>query len=323
MQDLNDKFTETTTEAISDVSSNTTRTIIDLSSNNQETPLSKRLKLSTNMRLSSSNVNADREEIEKFADWILEVGDGDITIPDDFLILDAVNPLQSLVDFAYPSLLTNMNNEHFFKERSILAPTRESVEHVNDYVLSLIPGEEMEYLSCDTVCQSDEHSDVRVEWITMEFLNIINCSDIPNHKLKLKVGVPVMLMRDLDPSSGLCNGTRLLVNKLARNVICATVITGENIGEKVFIPRMDLVSSDPELPFKLHRRQFPIALCFAMTMDKSQGEPLSHVAIYLPRPVISHRQLYFAFSQVKSIKGLKLLILDGDENVCRTIKSFV
>ena len=42
-----------------------------------------------------------------------------------------------------------------------------------------------------------------------ELLNSINCSGLPPHKLILKVGVPVMLLRNIDQSSGLCNGTRL------------------------------------------------------------------------------------------------------------------
>jgi len=89
---------------------------------------------------------------------------------------------------------------------------------------------------------------------TYEFLNDIKCSRIPNHKLKLKIGVPIMLLRNIDQAKGLCNGTRLQVHHLGKNVISATVITGKNIGDRIFIPRMDLVSSDSRLPFKFQRR---------------------------------------------------------------------
>ena len=43
----------------------------------------------------------------------------------------------------------------------------------------------------------------------------------------------------------------------------------KNDGEKVIIPRMNLVPSNPELPFKSTRRQFLLAFCFAMTINKS------------------------------------------------------
>lgn len=132
-----------------------------------------------------------------------------------------------------------------------------------------------------------------------------------------------MLMRNIDQSARLCNGIRLMVNELGRNVIGATVLTGKNIGDKIFIARMNLVPSDPGLPFKFQRRQFPLALCFAMTINKSQGQSLSHVGIYLPRPVFTHGQLYVAFSRVRSRKGLKILILNDDKNVCTSTKNVV
>jgi len=67
---------------------------------------------------------------------------------------------------------------------------------------------------------------------------------IPNHCLKLKNGVPIMLLRNIDQANGLCNDTRLQVNELGKNVIGGTLITGKNIGHKIFIPKMKLIPSD-------------------------------------------------------------------------------
>ncbi|GBP41275.1 hypothetical protein EVAR_33002_1 [Eumeta japonica] len=59
-----------------------------------------------------------------------------------------------------------------------------------------------------------------------EFLNSLELSGVPSHKLELKVGVPVLLMRNLD-APRLCNGTRLQVNELGRHIVKATILTGE------------------------------------------------------------------------------------------------
>ncbi|KAK7275882.1 hypothetical protein RIF29_17008 [Crotalaria pallida] len=280
------------------------------------------LNLTTNMRLLTSTENTSIEEIKEFGNWILSIGDGNIglieddhavvNLPDELLIMDADDSLIKLVQFAYPDLLQNIKNYKFFEERTILAPRLDNVEQINDLILSLIPGEEKEYLSSDTPCISDMDDDIHVEWFTTEFLNDIKISGLSNHKLVLKVGVPVMLLRNIDQANGICNGTRLIVTYLGKNVIGATVVTGRSSGTKVLIPRMSLIPTDSSLPLKFERRQFPLVLCFAMTINKSQGQSLSHVGLYLPKPVFTHGQLYVALSRVRNKRGLKILILDDE-----------
>ena len=239
------------------------------------------------------------------------------------MIANTELPLLSLVEFVYPQVVVNMMKPDYFDDGAILCPTNDFVEEVNEFMLSLLGGEEVTYLCSDTPCQSDEQDEVQSEWFTYEFLNDIKRSGIPNHKLKLKTCVPIMLLRNIDQAKGLCNGTRLQVNHLGKNVISTTIITGKNIGDITFIPRMNLVPSDSGLPFKFQRRQFPISLCFAMTINKSQGQTLSRVGLYLPRPVFTHGQLYVAIFRVKTKRGLKILILDEDGNVTNKTKNVV
>jgi ATP-dependent DNA helicase PIF1 len=51
--------------------------------------------------------------------------------------------------------------------------------------------------------------------------NTITLAGVPPHRLALKVGVPVILLRNLNAASGLCNGTCLIIWRLARRLIVA------------------------------------------------------------------------------------------------------
>ncbi len=141
---------------------------------------------------------------------------------------------------------------------------------------------------------------------SVEFLNILQFSDIANHKPKLKVSVLILLLHNLNQSIGLCNGMRLIVNRLGQCVIEAEIITRNNVDKRVFIPRIIMSPSGIDWPFVLHHRQFPVQVDFAMIINKSQGQTLNNVGVYLLSPVFSHGQLYVAISQVISSANIKI-----------------
>ncbi|GFR68923.1 ATP-dependent DNA helicase PIF1 [Elysia marginata] len=122
-----------------------------------------------------------------------------------------------------------------------------------------------------------------------------------------------MLLRNHDPKSGLLNGTRLKVLTLGQRVIEAMILTGRNKNTRVFIPRITLTPSESALRFTLKRRQYPLKPCYAMTINKSQGQTLQHVGIFLPVPVFTHGQLYVALSRTRNFDGITMSLKDNRE----------
>ena len=110
---------------------------------------------------------------------------------------------------------------------------------------------------------------------------------------------------------------------ICANVLEAKIISGSNIGSKIYIPRIILTGHDAKWPFILCRRMFPVRLSYGMTINKSQGQTLDLIGLYLPRPVFSHGQLYVALSRTTSKAGLKILVLDDDGNVTNRSKNVV
>ena len=144
-----------------------------------------------------------------------------------------------------------------------------------------------------------------------EFLNSVNISGMPQHKLILKVGQPVILLRNVNPIEGFCNGTKLICRKFHDRIIEAVIEIGVNAGKIVYITRMPLTPSDKDLPFDMKRIQFPIRPAFAITISKSQGQTLDFVGLWLNEPLFTHGQLYVAMSRVSSMDNIKISTRHG------------
>ena len=105
-----------------------------------------------------------------------------------------------------------------------------------------------------------------------EFLKSIAQGSIPPYILKVKNGAPFMLLWNIDPRYGLCNGTRSLCRDLFKNMLDVEILTGSNAGKRAFLSLIKLKTNvSSGLPFVLSRKQFHVRLSFAITINKSQG----------------------------------------------------
>ncbi len=117
-----------------------------------------------------------------------------------------------------------------------------------------------------------------------------------------------MLMRNLSVKMGFCNGTRMRVTNMMDHLVVTTSLAS---GQTCFIPRMPMTSTEETgYGFKLKRLQPPFRLAYAMTINKAQGQTLDRVGIFLRKPVFDHGQLYVAFSRVRSMNDVRVLVLN-------------
>jgi ATP-dependent DNA helicase PIF1 len=145
----------------------------------------------------------------------------------------------------------------------------------------------------------------------VEFLNTLQFNSIANHKLELKVGVPILLLRNLNQSIGLCNVTRLIVKRLGQRVIETEIITRNNASKHVFIPHIIMSPYGTNWPFVLRHCQFLVQVAFAMTINKNQGQTLNNIGVYLPSPIFYHGQLYVVISRVTRSANIKIFNRQG------------
>ncbi|XP_062104302.1 uncharacterized protein LOC133815480 [Humulus lupulus] len=257
-------------------------------------PLLHKIQLTENMRARLD---------PSFCKFLLRVGNGEeptnndekIEIPASMIIPyeDDTSSLKNLINNIFPNLDECASNTHMMIHRAILTPKNEYVDHINNLLIQQFPGNVTTYYSYDENIDSTEQK------IEEDFLHSYTPSGFPPHQLLLKLNCPITLLRNINPSEGLCNGTQLLCRRFSSNLVDAEIVSGQYSGKRVFLPRIPFTPIENQqnlFPFK--RTQFPIRLSFAMTINKAQGQSLEHVGLYLLEPIWKMER------QIKSIKEI-------------------
>ncbi|KAG5521520.1 hypothetical protein RHGRI_033922 [Rhododendron griersonianum] len=255
-----------------------------------------------------------------FANFLMEVG----TKPQEVVQLPSnirkCLDLNEMLSAVYPQLnVSSTSTPAFLTERIILSARNDDVNSINGAALNVYPGSVYTYLAADKMCEDDEIDDSITNRYPNEYLNSLDPPGLPLFKLELKVGSPIILLRKIAPKDGLCNGTRMMVVRCASHIIEVKILTGEKFGTSAFIPRISLSPSSSKFPFQMTRRQFPIRLAYAMTINKSQRQSVKFVGIDLRIPVFSHGQLYVALSRCTSFDRISVLLLKDEMNTTTNI----
>ncbi|XP_012285616.1 ATP-dependent DNA helicase PIF1 isoform X2 [Orussus abietinus] len=119
-------------------------------------------------------------------------------------------------------------------------------------------------------------------------------------KLLLKIGAQVMLLKNLDISSGLVNGARGVVTSFKDGFPVVHFRSGAEYMAKV---EKWTVKAGGGM---IYRKQIPLKLAWAFSIHKSQGLTLDCVEMSLAR-VFDAGQAYVALSRAESLRSLRVL----------------
>jgi ATP-dependent DNA helicase PIF1 len=262
------------------------------------------------MRLEAA-IGQARVRMSQFNEWQMQIGNG---VDDQGLPSDTVDIPDELIEESLDALIASVfpDLENPAPDAAILTPKNIGCDDVNEKIIEKIHGQISELLSVDTLLDVEDtvapgarnlHHDYPVE-----YLNSLAFSGLPPHKLRLKLGCIVMLLRNMDFLQGLCNGVRLKVLEIGTRILKCEILTGTCAGNIALIPRIKLNPDDGSLPFPMQRLQFPVKLAYCITINKAQVQSLNRVGVYLDEDVFGHVQLYVAVSRARARSRLKFYL---------------
>ncbi|GJV28508.1 DNA helicase [Tanacetum coccineum] len=206
--------------------------------------------LKENMRLIRSGLTTEeKRRSEQFTKWLLDMGNGEIgepdaeneqdsswvTIPPKYTITTDEAGMSELIDFIYDDTTLKAPTAGSLQEKAIVCPKNETADVVNAKILSSIEGQSKTYSSNDEAISLGRETSETELLYPIEYQNTMTFPRLPPHELELKVGTPIMLLRNVNLSGGLCNGTRMIVRSLMSKqfrTMSTAIIASLRIGQE-------------------------------------------------------------------------------------------
>lgn len=266
----------------------------------------------------------------RYAKFLSAIGDGSLSnnpdnttaLPEDMFVKSKtpggkITPFTSedLVEFVFPGLAQGVVDTG-----AILTVTNKAKDEINRRCLDILPGEAVKVVARNDV--SDPSS-----VLDGESMATFDHPGVPLNVLLLKKGCIVMLMKNLNPSAGLCNGTRMVVEAVTDLNLSCRLLSNNTL---VNIPRCKTTVDKKKAPFEFERTQFPVCLAYSITINKSQGQTLGRCGVDLSLgQCFAHGQLYVALSRVRGLEFVRVCLPTGANSeifaavnrVCRDLLS--
>ena len=263
--------------------------------------------LKTNMRVMNSRKLDDpakADKLDEYAKWLLSTGDGTVETALQGTDIVEIKPnmcakdIEDLNNKVYNEFSTNYNDPSYLKDRAIMSCTNDVIQKCNEEMINKIPGQALVCESVHSFLDDDDYLFHDTGPLTR-----INSSGLAPHKLVLKVGACIILIRNMSIQDGHCNGTRYIIISLSKHLIHARKLNaGGESGtilptDDIFIPRIPMISKESDYPVLFKRLQFPILVSYYLTINRAQGQSLKRAGLYLPKNVFTHGHLYAGLSR--------------------------
>jgi hypothetical protein len=251
-----------------------------------------------------------------FRDYLLAMGNGELPVVmptqgielDPRLLTTGVGELITFVFGDTPDRYTDAGLTD--RKKGIMCPSNDTVDSLNSTINGRVAGEEKRRLGADEF-DFESQSEMDSCNISIETLNEQRPKGMAQYDLRIKVGSLIILTTNVDVTNGLCNSVRLIITEIHEHYIKARILSGQFEGEFAFITRIDQKhEATTSFPFAFTRRQFPIRLAFAFTINRAQGQTLELSGLFLDQPCFSHGQLYVSLSRVRSFNSIRVFVVD-------------
>ena len=219
-----------------------------------------------------------------------------------------------LIRFVYPDLRALCSTPHMYAGHAIMCTTNARVNEFNDAIVDAMdPANVATLRSYDRIDTNEAGADLHGEVLDM----LGHRPGVPPHTLRLFPGAMCMIMRNMDVKRRLVNSTKCVVESIDRNVVAVRLVGAPHTGDPILVPRIcfkqRLNRYDQRSP-DVTRMQFPLQLCYAITLNKSQGQTLKCVGLDLRDDSFSHGHTYVGFGRVRDRGSIMILVRDHRVN---------